>query len=253
MRLDRILSERWRGLTQEIAKFGTIGVINVFVNFGVLNLLLATFMRGSEVKAKAVATTVAITSAYFMNRHWTYRDRPKSTLQREYSLFFFFNLVGLVIEVVFVGVAKYGFHQTHILIINICSGLGIAAGTIFRFWAYRTHVFRAAPVLSPTAPTAAGTAGAVAPATAPRRTLRGPAGAATVNAPAAKSAPSPNGAAGANGAAPLRGGARKAAARRNARNEPEPDAGPRPFRRFRRLAISRPTFTSTALNEGAER
>ena len=50
-------------------------------------------MRGSEVKAKAVATIVATTCAYFLNRHWTYRDRPKTTLRREYSLFFFFNAV----------------------------------------------------------------------------------------------------------------------------------------------------------------
>jgi putative flippase GtrA len=138
------LPERWHGLTKELAKFGTIGLINLVVNFAVFNLLWLTVLRSGEVKAKAIATIVATTCAYFMNRHWTYRDRPKSTIRREYSLFFFFNLVGLLIEVTVVGVAKYGFHQTHIVVLNLCTALGIVLGTIFRFWAYRTHVFRPA-------------------------------------------------------------------------------------------------------------
>jgi putative flippase GtrA len=140
--LPRRLPDRWRRLTHELAKFGTIGVINLFVNFAVFNLLFLTVLRGGELKAKAVAAIVATTSAYFMNRHWTYRDRPKSTLRREYSLFFFFNLVGMVIEVAVVGVAKYGLHQTSILALNISTAIGIGLGTLFRFWSYRTHVFK---------------------------------------------------------------------------------------------------------------
>jgi putative flippase GtrA len=138
----RLLPARWRALTEEFAKFGTIGVINLFVNFAVFNLLWLTVLRTGEVMAKAIATIVATTCAYFMNRHWTYRDRPKSTLRREYSLFFLFNLVGLVIEVTVVFIAKYGFHQTHIAVLNLVTGFGIVLGTIFRFWAYRTHVFK---------------------------------------------------------------------------------------------------------------
>lgn len=139
------LPERWHGITRELAKFGTIGVINLIVNFAVFNLLWLTFLRNGELKAKAVATIVATTCAYFMNRHWTYRDRPKSTLRREYSLFIFFNAVGLVIEVTVVGIAKYGFGETHIVVLNLCTAIGIVLGTIFRFWSYRTHVFKLAP------------------------------------------------------------------------------------------------------------
>jgi putative flippase GtrA len=139
------LPERWHGITRELAKFGTVGVINLVVNFAVFNLLWLTFLRNGELKAKAVATIVATTCAYFMNRHWTYRDRPKSTLRREYSLFIFFNAVGLVIEVTVVGIAKYGFGETHIVVLNLCTAIGIVLGTIFRFWSYRTHVFKLGP------------------------------------------------------------------------------------------------------------
>ena len=161
MQLERILPERWHGLTKELAKFGTIGLINLVVNFAVFNFLWLTVLRSGEVKAKAIATIVATTCAYFMNRHWTYRDRPKSTIRREYSLFFFFNLVGLLIEVTVVGVAKYGFHQTHIVVLNLCTALGIVMGTIFRFWAYRTHVFRPADPALADEPVAVGAVGSI--------------------------------------------------------------------------------------------
>ena len=145
MRLVRFLPERWHQLTHELAKFGTIGVINLVVNFAVFNLLALTFLQDGQLKAKAIATVVATTCAYFMNRHWTYRDRPKSTLRREYTLFFFFNIVGLVIEVAVVGLAKYGLSITHLVALNVFTAIGIGLGTAFRFWAYRTHVFRPGP------------------------------------------------------------------------------------------------------------
>jgi putative flippase GtrA len=140
--LNRILPRRLQGISDEVIKFGVIGVINLVVNFAVVNLLWSTVLRNGELKAKAIATIVATTCAYFMNRHWTYRDRPKSTLRREYTLFLLFNAVGLVIEVAVVGIGKYGFGSTHILVLNLCTGIGIVIGTVFRFWAYRTHVFK---------------------------------------------------------------------------------------------------------------
>jgi putative flippase GtrA len=142
--LTRFVPQRWHSLAHEVAKFGTIGVINLVVNVGVSNLLVLTVLQGGEVKAKAVAAIVATTCAYFMNRHWTYRDRPKSTLHREYMLFFLFNIVGFVIETGTVAFTKYGLHQTHIIAFNISTGIGIGLGTLFRFWAYRTHVFKLA-------------------------------------------------------------------------------------------------------------
>jgi putative flippase GtrA len=144
-RWHKFLPERWHKLTHELAKFGTIGVINLGVNFLVFNLLALTILHDGQLKAKAIATVVATTCAYFMNRHWTYRDRPKSTLRREYALFFFFNIVGLVIEVAVVGLAKYGLSITHLAVLNIFTAIGIGFGTAFRFWAYRTHVFRPGP------------------------------------------------------------------------------------------------------------
>jgi putative flippase GtrA len=142
--LLRRVPQRFHAISDEVAKFGTIGLINLGVNFAVFNALLAG-VQGSEVKAKVVATVVAATCAYFLNRYWTYRHRPKTTLRREYSLFFLFNAVGLVIEAAIISLAKYGFDATDIVVLNVCTFIGIALGTVFRFWAYRTHVFKKEP------------------------------------------------------------------------------------------------------------
>lgn len=141
--------ERLQKVAGEFAKFGTIGVINTFVNYAVFNALILTIFAHGQLKANVVATVVATSASYFMNRHWTYRDRPKSALRREYTLFFTFNLAGLVIELGVLALSKYGLGLTSLLALNVAKTFGLGLGTIFRFWAYRTFVF---PAVAPTGP-----------------------------------------------------------------------------------------------------
>lgn len=94
MRLLRLLPERWQKLIREMAKFGIVGGVNFAINFAVFNLLVIYVMHNGELKANVVATVVATTTSYLMNRHWTYRDRPKASMRREYVLFFLFNGIG---------------------------------------------------------------------------------------------------------------------------------------------------------------
>lgn len=140
---DRL--DRWRKLAREVAKFGLVGGANTVINFVVFNALVLTVLAHGQLKANVIATVVATTASYFMNRHWTYRDRPKSALRREYLLFFLFNAVGLAIELAVLGAAKYGLGLTSLLALNVAKFGGLGMGTMFRFWAYRTFVFRAAP------------------------------------------------------------------------------------------------------------
>jgi putative flippase GtrA len=130
-------------MASEFAKFGTIGVINLIINYAVFNALVLTVFPHGQLKANVVATVVATTFSYFMNRHWTFRHRPKSAIRREYVLFFGFNLAGLMIELGVLAMAKYGFGLTSLLALNVAKTFGVGLGTIFRFWAYRTFVFPA--------------------------------------------------------------------------------------------------------------
>jgi hypothetical protein len=92
---------------------------------------------------------VTTTLSYLANRHWTYKHRPKTALRREYTLFFAFNLAGMVIQSGVVGLGKYGVgldESTDRIAFNLATCIGIGLATAFRFWAYRTLVFKPAEV-----------------------------------------------------------------------------------------------------------
>ncbi|WP_433389970.1 GtrA family protein [Micromonospora sp. KLBMP9576] len=145
MRLVRLLPERWQKFIHEAAKFGIVGGVNTVINYAVFNALALTVFVDGQLKATAIATIVATITSYLMNRHWTYRDRPKSAMQREYVLFFLFNGAGLLIELGVLAAAKYGLGLTSLLALNVAKTGGVLLATLFRFWSYRTFVFQPAP------------------------------------------------------------------------------------------------------------
>jgi putative flippase GtrA len=146
MRLVRLLPERWQKFLKEALKFGAVGGVNTVVNYALFNALVLTVLADGQLKATVIATIVATTSSYFMNRHWTFRDRSKSAVRREYSLFFLFNAAGLVIELGVLAIAKYGLDIHGLLALNLVKTVGLVLGMAFRFWSYRTFVFRPQPV-----------------------------------------------------------------------------------------------------------
>ncbi|MGW2622888.1 GtrA family protein [Micromonospora taraxaci] len=142
MRLVRLLPERWQKFIHEALKFGIVGGINTVINYAVFNALALTVFVNGQLKATVIATIVATITSYLMNRHWTYRDRPKSALRREYVLFFLFNGAGLLIELGAVAAAKYGLGVHGLLALNVAKTVGVLLATLFRFWSYRTFVFQ---------------------------------------------------------------------------------------------------------------
>ncbi|HEX6969909.1 MAG TPA: GtrA family protein [Micromonosporaceae bacterium] len=144
MRVLRFLPARWQKLTQEVLKFGAVGGINTLLNYAVFNVLVLTVFVGGELKATVIAALVATCSSYLMNRYWTYRDRPRRAMRHESILFFLLNTVGLVIELGVLGLVKYGFGITNLLMLNVAKTAGLTLATAFRFWSYRTWVFKPA-------------------------------------------------------------------------------------------------------------
>ncbi|MEU1604777.1 GtrA family protein [Micromonospora matsumotoense] len=145
MRLVRLLPERWQKFIREALKFGIVGGVNTVINYAVFNALALTVFVDGQLKATVIATIVATITSYLMNRHWTYRDRPKSALKREYALFFLFNGAGLIIELGVLAAAKYGLGFNSLLALNVAKTGGVLLATLFRFWSYRTFVFQPVP------------------------------------------------------------------------------------------------------------
>ncbi|GAA2514827.1 GtrA family protein [Pilimelia columellifera] len=146
--LTRLLPARVRGIAPEALRFLTVGLVNTGVNFAVFNALILTVFADGQLKANVAATAVATVTSYVMNRRWTYSDRPRAQVRREFLLFAFFNVSGLAIELLVLGLAKYGLGLTGVLAINAAKALGVGLGTVFRFWSYRTFVFTTASKLN---------------------------------------------------------------------------------------------------------
>ena len=137
-------------LVAELAKFGTVGAVVFVLDTVLYNVLVFGVpglgegpMAGSPLWAKAVATSVATVCSWVGNRWWTFRHRRSEPVAHEFALFVVLNAVGLLIAVVCLGVSRYVLGLDSQLADNVSgNGIGLVLGTTFRFWAYRTFVFR---------------------------------------------------------------------------------------------------------------
>jgi putative flippase GtrA len=132
-----------RSLVHEIAKFGIIGALAFVIDVGLFNLLLYFGpLEDKPLTAKVISVVAATTFAYFGNRFWTYRNRGRRSMRREYVLFFVFNGVALLISVGCLWFSHYVLGLDSPLADNISANVvGVGLGTLFRFLAYRTWVF----------------------------------------------------------------------------------------------------------------
>jgi putative flippase GtrA len=131
-------------LAREMVKFAIVGGAGVAVNLLVFNLVRHTTSI-AVLRASIVATVVSIVFNYVGFRYFAYRDRDKSCCTREIGLFLVFSAIGLVIENGVLALATYGFGWDSPLESNVFKFAGITIATLFRFWSYRSWVFRLVP------------------------------------------------------------------------------------------------------------
>jgi putative flippase GtrA len=136
------LADRVRGLISELAKFGTVGAFSLVVDVAVFNAILTA--TDKPLTAKILATLVSATNAFALNRAWSFKDRERTSVRREYGLFFVLNVVGLGIALLCLAVSHYVLGFESRLADNIAAnGVGLVLGTAFRFWSYRRFVWAA--------------------------------------------------------------------------------------------------------------
>ncbi len=140
MDLIREIYARFRVVIHEVAKFGVVG----FLSFAVTIIGANVLHSGAglnELVSVAIATTVATVLSFLGNKHWAFRHRKGNALRRESVLFFVFNCIGLLVQLIFVAVARYGLGLTGTYSYNVANLLGITVATMFRLYTYRMWVF----------------------------------------------------------------------------------------------------------------
>ncbi len=139
--------QRWLRLAAEMARFGIVGAFGFVVDVTVFNALRYFGDPGplqhKPLTAKAISVLVATVVTYVGNRHWTWAARERSGSRREVTLFFFFNAVGMAIALACLAFSHYMLDKHSPLADNVsANGFGLVLGMAFRFWSYRTFVFR---------------------------------------------------------------------------------------------------------------
>lgn len=137
----RSIIERLHGAVLELAKFGIVGLIGMVVDIGGSNLLILGPLTGKPLTASGLSMIAATFVTYFGNRHWTWKDRDRRSVRREYTMFFLLNAIALGIGTALMAFTTYVLNLDSHLWFNIAKILGIGLGTLFRFWSYRRFVF----------------------------------------------------------------------------------------------------------------
>ena len=144
----RSVSQRQGGreLGREASGFAAVGAFGLAVDVGGYNLLVHLggdgWLSEQPLVAKTVSLVAGTTVAYLGNRFWTYRDRPRGRMAREYVLYMALSGVALGIALVCLAISRYVLGLTSPMADNVAAnGVGLALGSLFRFLSYRRYVF----------------------------------------------------------------------------------------------------------------
>ena len=137
-----LLDATFRQRGHELAAFSIVGAA-AFIVTAAGTVLLHSRAGAGPLTSSVIATATATVLSYAGNRHWTFRHRQHGTVARDGTLFLMLNTAGLAIQLVCLGVSTFvlGLHDK--LPFDIAVVTGVALATLFRYWSYRTWVWKA--------------------------------------------------------------------------------------------------------------
>jgi putative flippase GtrA len=131
-----------RSVAGEVVRFGAVGALNYVIDVSIFNALVVGPLDNKPVTAKAISTIIALTSSYFLNRHWTWAHRARTGIAREYSLFLVLSAVGLGLTLAALAFGEYVLDQHSLVARNIWGNIvGVGLASVFRFWSFKRWVF----------------------------------------------------------------------------------------------------------------
>ncbi|MET4783654.1 GtrA family protein [Glaciihabitans sp. UYNi722] len=134
---------RLRRRLPELLSFGGVGALAFIVDVGIYNVLRFGPMSNQIITAKVISVALATIVAWLGNRYLTFRARRGRPVLREAVLFGVSNVIGLAISALCLFVSHYLLGFTTPLADNIAGNVvGLVLGTTFRYFAYRSFVFR---------------------------------------------------------------------------------------------------------------
>lgn len=132
----------------QIAKFAAVGAFNTFLDWGVLNLLIAITGIASGIGFsffKGISFIIAAISAYFWNKYWTF-DSEKKSDKEEVGRFILISVSGFIINVGLASLIIFLFKTTTFVtpeqLANIAAACATLASLVWNFLGYKLFVFK---------------------------------------------------------------------------------------------------------------
>lgn len=137
-----------KALAAQLVRFGAVGAVGFVVDVAVFNLLRVSVFSPENIHegpvwAKVISTSIAIIVNWIGNRYWTFGPHRRPQALREGIEFAIASVGGMGIGLACLWISHYVLGFTSLLADNVSSNIiGLALGTVFRFWLYRSWVFR---------------------------------------------------------------------------------------------------------------
>lgn len=131
-----------RKVIRRLGSFSLVGTVAFLVDITLFNVLASTVLDDSPITAKVASVTAATAVSWLGSRYLTFRSTRGRSIRSETLLFALTNMVGLLIATGCLFVSHYllGFESQ--FADNISGNMvGVAAGNVFRYFAYRYIVF----------------------------------------------------------------------------------------------------------------
>ena len=123
----------------QFIKFGIVGTLGFVVDAGVLALCMK-FLDMDPYSGRVVSFLIAVTVTWFCNRHFTFKDSPKTSASIQFTKFAITCLGGFIFNY-----GTYALLITTAPLIATYPTLGVAAGSLvgmfFNFFAAKKIVF----------------------------------------------------------------------------------------------------------------
>jgi putative flippase GtrA len=116
-----------------LIKFGLTGMLGLIIDFSI-TWLLKDELHINKFIANAAGFTTAVISNYIINRLWTFSERERVKISRQFASFLFVSLVGLLLNSAIVYVLNEHF------LLHFYVSKAIAILLVF-FWNFSANYF----------------------------------------------------------------------------------------------------------------
>lgn len=139
---------RWWAAFYQFAKFGAVGVLNTFIDAGILNALIAFTGVASGLwysLFKAISFVGATTNSFLWNKLWTFGAKERATVE-ETAKFYSVAIFNWVLNVAVASFVVNILPRPEVLSPNIWANVGLLAGVAASFMGnfigYKYFVFK---------------------------------------------------------------------------------------------------------------